>query len=149
MIGAHLPARTWLVPATVVGLGIGAAAGNAILLVAQTCDLCWQDLVIYGLGLPLALAAFLAAWFGATPMIMRRALLLAGLVVAVNVYLNAVHALRPATGGELACIDMPAADCAGAIGAYGVGWNLALSVAIVAVCIWGTFARPPRDAHAG
>lgn len=149
MIGAHLPARTWHVPATVVGLGIGAAAGNAVLLAVRMCDGCWQDLVIYGLGLPLALAAFLAAWFGTTPMIMRRALLLAGLVVAVNVYLNGVRGIGLRAGDELACIDMPAADCASAIGAYGVGWNLALSLAIVVICIWGTFARPPRDSSAG
>lgn len=149
MIGAYLPGRVWLVPAAVVGLGIAAAVGNAVLLVGGTCDACWQDLVIYGLGLPLALAAFLAAWFGATPMIMRRALLLAGLVVAVNVYLNMVRGIGVRAGDELACIDMQAAECADAIGAYGVGWNLGLSLAIVVVCIWGTFARPPLVSRAG
>ena len=149
MIGAHLPARTWLVPATVVGLGVAAAVGNAVLLVGGTCAACWQDLVIYGLGLPLALAAFLAAWFGATPMVMRRALLLAGLVVAVNVYLNAVGARSLGSTDGLACRDMPGAACAEATHAVGVGWNLALSVAIVAVCLWGTFARPPRAGATG
>ncbi len=149
MIGAYLPARTWLVPATVVGLGVAAAVGNAVLLVGGTCAACWQDLVIYGLGLPLALAAFLAAWVGATSMIMRRALLLAGLVVAVNVYLNMVRGRSIGGADELACIDMPVADCVPGIGAFGVGWNLVLSVAIAAVCLWGTFARPPRDVPAG
>jgi hypothetical protein len=133
----------------VVALGIAAAAGNAVLVVARTCDACWQDLVIYGLGLPLALAAFLAAWFGAIPMVMRRALLLAGLVVAVNVYLNVVRARNLGSTDELTCVDMPVAACGEAIGVFGVGWNLAFSVAIVAVCLWGTFARPPRDGATG
>jgi hypothetical protein len=147
MIGAYLPRREWLVPAVVVGLGLAAIAGNLAIAVGSTrCESCWQAIVVYAVGLPIALAALLAAGYGAAPMIMRRALLLAGLVFAVNFYLGflQVRGLRLAGPVEVCDARAPFACVDGAVPTIRIVWNLGLSTVLCTVSLWGTFARPPR-----
>lgn len=150
MLGAYLPERTWVVPGVVMVMGLAAVlADSIVLLFSPQCDACRQDLVVFGLGLPLAFAALLAARYSSAPMIARRALLLAGLVFTVNMYLNFLSARGAwADGDLLACGGgMGATEtCAAAeLERYRAGANMALSAMMAAVSLWGTFARPPRS----
>lgn len=137
------------------------------------CKLCLQERVPYYIGLPVALAALLAAMAGARPTVVRTLLLIAALIFAFNVYLGAYHA-----GAEWALWEGPS-DC-GATGSGPAtsagdlldqiddirivscseaswrflflsfaGWNLVVSLFLVAVAIWGAFrplAPEPRTA---
>ena len=147
MIGAYLPRREWLVPTAIMGLGLAAIVGNlAVAAVSAGCQSCWQAVVVYAIGLPIALAALLAAHYSAIPMISRRALLLAGLVFAVNIYLGFLQARGLwFPGTRDACDEVSPFACVdGAMPDFLVGWNLALPTALCAAALWGAFARPAR-----
>ncbi len=128
------------------------------------CALCLEERIPYYLGVPVALAALLAAWFVAPARLARLLLLLAALIFAWGAYLGIYHA-----GAEWGFWQGPA-DCgAGAAppttsaadilsqmegirivscteaswrfpagwGLSFAGWNAAISVLLAAVALWG------------
>lgn len=129
--------RRWFAPAAVLALGVVAVAGNAIAAFGETgCQACREGLVIAAVGLPIVLASLLAAIVGAAEMITRRSLLLAGLIFGMSIYLNVGRA-RAAWFSGTECVG---AECAGS---FWIGWNVALSAVMLAVAVWGAFAKAP------
>lgn len=133
----------------------------------QPCALCLEERLPYYVGLPIALVALLAAASGAKPTVPRLFLMVAGLVFAYNVYLGGYHA-----GAEWGFWAGPT-DCAatgdGVTGTTDIlaeletikvvsctevqwrflflsfaGWNVVVSLFLVAVAFWGAF-RPLKD----
>jgi len=130
----------------------------------QPCALCLEERLPYYVGLPIALVALLAAAAGAKPTVSRMFLMVAGLVFAYNVYLGGYHA-----GAEWGLWAGPT-DCAatgdGVTGTTDIlaeletikvvsctevqwrflflsfaGWNVVVSLFLVAVAFWGAFRR--------
>src|SRR5436309_2707716 len=168
--------REWFAPAAVfvVGLAaIGGAWGFQLIGGYVPCKLCLEQRVAYYVGLPVALAALLAALAGAKPTVVRTLLIIAGLIFATGIYLGAYQA-----GAEWKLWAGPS-DC-GATGAGPTqstgdllnqlknihvvscteaswrflflsfaGWNAVVSALLLAIAIWGAF-RPlaPEPVHA-
>jgi disulfide bond formation protein DsbB len=160
--------REMLAPAIVLGVGLATilgAWGFELIGGYAPCKLCLEERVPYYVGLPVALAALLAAAAGAKVTVPRMLLIVAGLIFAFNVYLGGYHA-----GAEWGWWSGPA-DC-GATGAPTTsdtdilaeletmapvvsctdvqwrmlflsfaGWNFVISLFLVAVSFWGAF-RP-------
>ena len=137
------------------------------------CALCLQQRVPYYIGLPVALAALLAALAGAKPTVVRTLLIVAALIFAFNVYLGAYHAgvewglwAGPAdcagtgsttttTGSLLEQIeDIQIVSCTEASWRLFflsfAGWNVVISVFLMAAALWGAFRplAPEPVAHA-
>ncbi|WP_421725606.1 disulfide bond formation protein B [Bauldia sp.] len=160
--------REMLAPAIVLVVGGSALAtawGFQLIGGFIPCELCLQQRVPYYIGLPIALAALLAAVAGAKPTAVRMLMMVAGLIFVFNVYLGVYHA-----GAEWAWWPGPA-DCgAGGAGPVGdvndllgqldsirivsctdatwrflglsfAGWNVVASLVLVAVAFWGAFRR--------
>ena len=149
----------------VVGLAtILAAWGFELLGGYAPCALCLQERLPYYVGLPLALIALLAAAAGAKATVPRMFLIVAGLVFAYNVYLGGYHAgaewgVWPgpsdcaATGGEvtgttdiLAELEtIKVVSCTEVQWRFlflsFAGWNVVISLFLVAVAFWGAFRR--------
>jgi disulfide bond formation protein DsbB len=158
-------------PAIILVVGLATILGAwAFQLIGgyQPCALCLEERLPYYVGVPLALVALLAAAAGAKPTVPRMFLMVAGLVFAYNVYLGGYHA-----GAEWGWWPGPT-DCAatsdGVTGTTDIlaeletikvvsctevqwrflflsfaGWNVVVSLFLVAVAFWGAF-RPLRDA---
>lgn len=154
-------------PAIILVVGLATILGAWAFQVLggyQPCALCLEERLPYYVGLPLALVALLAAAAGARPTVSRMFLLVAGLVFAYNVYLGGYHA-----GAEWGLWAGPT-DCAatgdGVTGATDIlaeletikvvsctevqwrflflsfaGWNVVVSLFLVAVALWGAFRR--------
>ncbi|MCP4383800.1 MAG: disulfide bond formation protein B [Hyphomicrobiales bacterium] len=162
--------REMLAPAIIVAVGgaaILAAWGFELIGGFVPCKLCLQERVPYYVGLPIALAALLAALAGAKPTVVRMLLMVAGLVFAVNVYLGVYHAGAEwgwwagpadcgAAGGPVDDVNdllnqldnIRIVSCTEAtwrlLGLSFAGWNAAVSVFLVATAFWGAF-RPLAD----
>src|SRR5262249_3996461 len=130
------------------------------------CKLCLEQRLPYYVGLPIALAAGLAAIAGAKPTVVRTLLIVAGLIFAYNIYLGVYQA-----GAEWKLWAGPA-DCGATSGGGAqstgdllnalknihvvsctdaswrflflsfAGWNAVISTALLAITMWGAF-RPP------
>jgi hypothetical protein len=120
----------------VLGLNVVAVIGAATLL-GSDCRACRQQLVVYFIGLPLVLVTFLAALGGAREMIIRRMLMFAGLVFAVNLYLGI------ALGDAPWSADRCGIDCGpqSAKPLIAFLWNIAFSAALLALALWAAFRR--------
>jgi disulfide bond formation protein DsbB len=164
-----------LAPLVVFAVGaatIAGAWGFELIGGFVPCKLCLEERLPYYVGLPMALAALLAALAGAKPTVVRMFLIVAGLVFAINVYLGTYHA-----GAEWGLWQGPA-DC-GAGGAgpatsandllaqlKGIrivscseaswrlfflsfaGWNAVVSLFLAVVALWGAFRPlPPEPAE--
>lgn len=157
--------REWFAPAAVFVIGtatILGAWGFQIVGGYLPCALCLQQRVPYYLGLPLVLAALLAALLGAKPSVPRSLLVIAGLIFAVNVFLAGYQA-----GAEWRLWEGPS-TCGGASGAGEgslldqirsirivsctdpswrflllsfAGWNAVVSAGLFVLSLWGAFRR--------
>jgi disulfide bond formation protein DsbB len=161
--------REALVPAIVFAVGlatIAAAWGFELIGGFEPCKLCLEQRVPYYVGLPVALAALLAALAGAKPTVPRMLLIVAGLIFAFNVYLGGYHAGAEWGwwAGPADCGDTGAADAGGDLLAQletirivscseaswrflflsFAGWNFVISLFLAAVALWGAF-RPLAD----
>ena len=164
-----------LAPAVVTvvgGLAIATAWGFQLIGGFVPCELCLQQRVPYYIGLPLALAAVLAALAGAKPSISRMLLIIAGLIFLYGFGLGIYHA-----GAEWAWWQGPT-DCGGGdgpvtdvgdllgqlddirivsctevagrfLGLSFAGWNVVASAFLVAVAMWGAFRPTARSQQAG
>jgi disulfide bond formation protein DsbB len=155
-------------PAIVLGVGlvtILTAWGFELIGGFQPCKLCLEERLPYYVGLPLALAALLAALAGAKPTVTRKLLLAASLVFAIGAGLGVYHAGAEwgwwsgpsdcgATGGIAAGTAADLLDqlknirivsCTEASWRFlflsFAGWNAVISLFLVVVGFWGTF-RP-------
>lgn len=149
----------------VVGLAtIVGAWGFEIIGKYAPCALCLQERLPYYVGLPVALAALLAAAAGARETVPRMLLLVAGLVFAYNIYLGTYHAgaewgwwAGPSDCGATGDSVTGGTDILAELETIRVvsctevqwrflflsfaGWNVVISLFLVAVCIWGAFRR--------
>ncbi|KAB2860512.1 MAG: disulfide bond formation protein B, partial [Bauldia sp.] len=78
-----------LAPLVVFAVGaatIAGAWGFELIGGFVPCKLCLEERLPYYVGLPMALAALLAALAGAKPTVVRMLLIVAGLIFAINVY---------------------------------------------------------------
>jgi len=162
--------REMLAPAIVVAVGlatIAAAWSFQAIGGFVPCKLCLQERVPYYVGLPMAIAALLAALAGAKPTVVRMLLIVAGLIFAYGAYLGGYHA-----GAEWGWWPGPT-DCGGTSGPVNqvddllnqlnnirivscteaswrflalsfAGWNAVVSVFLLATALWGAF-RPVAD----
>jgi disulfide bond formation protein DsbB len=164
--------REMIAPAIVLGVGLATivgAWGFELIGGYAPCKLCLEERIPYYVGLPVALAALLAAAAGAKVTVPRMLLIVAGLIFAINVYLAGYHA-----GAEWGWWTGPS-DC-GATGAPATsdtdilaeletmspvvsctevqwrmlflsfaGWNFVVSLFLLAVSLWGAF-RPVAGA---
>jgi disulfide bond formation protein DsbB len=136
------------------------------------CALCLQERMPYYLGLPVALAALLAAMAGAPPTVSRTLLIVAGLIFAFNVYLGGYHAgaewdwwpgpadcgsggaaTTSTTGDLLSQLEnIRIVSCTEATWRFlflsFAGWNLVVSLFLVAAATWGAFRPLARQADA-
>jgi disulfide bond formation protein DsbB len=132
------------------------------------CELCLKERIPYYVGVPLALAAFMAAALKAPPTVTRTLLFLTALCFAVGVALGTYHA-----GAEWGWWAGPS-DCGGGTGnttsagdllgklnnihvircdqaswrlpnvPWGLsfaGWNAVISLVLVVIALWGGLAR--------
>ncbi len=153
---------------TVVGLAtIATAWGFELIGGFVPCALCLQERAPYYIGLPLALAALLAALAGAKPTVVRMLLIMSVLIFAYGVYLGVYHAgaewgwwLGPADcGGDTGSVgtvddllsqiqNIRVVSCTTAswrlLGLSFAGWNAVVCIFLVAVGLWGAF-RPIAD----
>lgn len=171
--------REMLAPAIVVVVGgatIITAWGFELIGGFVPCALCLQERVPYYIGLPIALAALLAAVGGAKPTAVRMLLIVAGLIFAINVYLGVYHAGAEwgwwagpddcgGTGGPVGNVDdllgqldnIRIVSCTEAtwrlLGLSFAGWNAAASIFLLATALWGAFrplaAQPAPAGRAG
>jgi len=163
------PARRHEMQAPAIVLVVGLATilgawGFQLLGGYSPCALCLEERLPYYVGLPLALIALLAAAAGAKATVPRMFLIVAGLVFAYNVYLGGYHAgaewgLWPgptdcaATGAEVTgTTDLLAeletikvVSCTEVQWRFlflsFAGWNVVISLFLVAVAFWGAFRR--------
>ena len=87
--------REWFAPAVVLLLGLATilgAWGFQLIGGYVPCKLCLEQRVPYYIGLPVALAALLAAFAGAKPTVVRLLLIVAGLIFAFDIYLGTYQA---------------------------------------------------------
>lgn len=163
--------REMLAPGLVFVIGLATivtAWGFELIGGFVPCALCLQERVPYYIGLPLALAALLAAMAGAKPTVSRMLLMFSGLVFTYGVFLGIYHA-----GAEWAWWAGPA-DCGGPGGSvtdvndllsqldtirvvscteaswrlFGLsfaGWNAVASIVLVVVAFWGVFRPLTRE----
>jgi disulfide bond formation protein DsbB len=150
---------------------IAAAWGFELIGGYVPCALCLTERIPYYVGIPVALAALLAALFGGPAWLRRLLLLAVALVFAYGAYLGLYHAgaewgfwLGPAdcaagsappttsAADILARIEgMRVVSCTEASwrfpagwGLSFAGWNAAVSIVLVAAALWG--ALRPRTA---
>ena len=160
--------REAFAPAVVLAVGLATILGAwAFELIGHyvPCKLCLEERVPYYVGLPIALAAMLAAIAGAKPTVARTLLMAAGLIFAINVYLGLYHAgvewgwwagptdcgpggASPTTSASdllNRLQDIRIVSCAEASWRFAflsfAGWNAAVSLFLVAAALWGAF-RP-------
>jgi disulfide bond formation protein DsbB len=157
--------REMLAPAIVVFVSLATivgAWGFEVVGHYVPCKLCLEERLPYYVGIPVALAALLAASVGAKVTVPRLLLIGAGLIFAVNVYLGAYHAGAEwgwwtgptdcgATGGETtSATDLLAqleeiriVSCTEASWRFlylsFAGWNFVVSLFLVSVSMWGAF----------
>ncbi|HET7715228.1 MAG TPA: disulfide bond formation protein B [Bauldia sp.] len=152
----------------VVGLAtIVAAWGFELIGNYVPCKLCLEERLPYYVGLPVVLAALLAAAAGAKVTVPRMLLIVAALIFAVNVYLGAYHAgaewgwwAGPSDCGATGGSPTSSTDILAELETVRVvsctevqwrlaflsfaGWNFVVSLFLVAVALWGAF-RPLAD----
>lgn len=157
----------------VVGLAtILGAWGFQLIGGYEPCMLCLEQRLPYYIGLPVALAALLSAAAGAKPTVPRMFLMVAGLIFAYGAYLGAYHAgaewglwAGPTDCGATGDSVTDATDILAELETIKVvsctevqwrflflsfaGWNVVISVFLVAVSFWGAFRRlkDPSDAR--
>jgi disulfide bond formation protein DsbB len=139
------------------------------------CELCLQERLPYYVGVPVALAALLAAVAGAKPTVPRLLLIVAGLIFAYGIYLGIYHAgaewrfwmgptecsggsaLSTTTGDLLnalkrthvvSCIDPAFRFPAAPWGISLAGANALISIFLVAAAFWGAFRPLAREEEA-
>jgi disulfide bond formation protein DsbB len=163
--------REWFAPAAVLVLGLATilgAWGFQLIGGYVPCKLCLEQRLPYYLGLPLALAALLAALAGAKPTVVRLFLIVAGLIFAIGIYLGTYQAgaewklwAGPTDCGATGSGTQSTADLLNQLKNIHVvscteaswrflflsfaGWNAVVSVALVAIAIWGAFRPLPPE----
>jgi disulfide bond formation protein DsbB len=163
--------REWFAPAAVVLLGLATilgAWGFQLIGGYVPCKLCLEQRLPYYVGLPLALAALLAALAGAKPTVVRLFLIVAGLIFAIGIYLGTYQAGAEwklwagptdcgATGGGTQTTadllnqlkNIHVVSCTEASWRFlflsFAGWNAVVSVVLVALAIWGAFRPLPPE----
>ena len=161
----------WFAPAAVLVLGLATilgAWGFQLIGGYVPCKLCLEQRVPYYVGLPMALAALLAALAGAKPTVVRLLLIVAGLTFAFGIYLGAYQAgaewklwAGPTDCGATGSGTQSTADLLNQLKNIHVvscteaswrflflsfaGWNAVVSVALVAIAIWGAFRPLPPE----
>jgi disulfide bond formation protein DsbB len=165
--------REMLAPAIVFLVGVATIAtawGFELVGNYAPCKLCLEERLPYYAGVPVALAALLAAAGGAKATVPRLLLILAGLIFAINVYLGGYHAGAEwalwagpsdcgATGGgtrsagdllrsieEIRIVSCTEASWRFLFLSF-AGWNFVASLFLVAVSFWGAFRPIPREAE--
>ena len=163
-------------PAFILVLGLATILGAwAFQLVGGyvPCKLCLEQRVPYYVGLPLVLAALLAALAGAKPTVVRMFLIMAGLIFAYNFCLAVYQAgaewswwAGPADCGGGTATTTNAADLLNSLknikvvscteaswrlfGLSFAGWNAVVSLILFAAALWGAFRplAPSLSPHA-
>jgi disulfide bond formation protein DsbB len=163
--------REWFAPAAVLVLGLATilgAWGFQLIGGYVPCKLCLEQRVPYYVGLPMALAALLAALAGAKPTVVRMLLIVAGLTFAIGIYLGTYQAgaewklwAGPTDCGATGSGTQSTADLLNQLKNIHVvscteaswrflflsfaGWNAVASVVLVAIAIWGAFRPLPPE----
>jgi disulfide bond formation protein DsbB len=163
--------REWFAPAAVLVLGLATilgAWGFQLIGGYVPCKLCLEQRVPYYVGLPMALAALLAALAGAKPTVVRLLLIVAGLTFAMGIYLGTYQAgaewklwAGPTDCGATGSGTQSTADLLNQLKNIHVvscteaswrflflsfaGWNAVASVVLVAIAIWGAFRPLPLE----
>jgi disulfide bond formation protein DsbB len=166
--------REWFAPAALLVLGLATilgAWGFQLIGGYVPCKLCLEQHVPYYVGLPMALAALLAALAGAKPTVVRLLLIVAGLILAIGIYLGTYQAgaewklwAGPTDCGATGSGTQSTADLLNQLKNIHVvscteaswrflflsfaGWNAVASIVLVAIAIWGAFRPlPPEPVH--
>jgi disulfide bond formation protein DsbB len=166
--------REWFAPAALLVLGLATilgAWGFQLIGGYVPCKLCLEQRVPYYVGLPMALAALLAALAGAKPTVVRLLLIVAGLILAIGIYLGTYQAgaewklwAGPTDCGATGSGTRSTADLLNQLKNIHVvscteaswrflflsfaGWNAVASIVLVAIAIWGAFRPlPPAPVH--
>jgi disulfide bond formation protein DsbB len=163
--------REMQAPAIVFAVGLATilgAWGFELIGNYAPCKLCLEQRLPYYIGLPVALCALLAAAAGAKITVPRMLLLVAGLIFAINVYLGGYHAgaewgwwAGPSDCGATGDATTSTTDLLAELETIRVvsctevqwrflflsfaGWNVLVSLFLVAVSLWGAF-RPVAGA---
>jgi disulfide bond formation protein DsbB len=163
--------REWFAPAALLVLGLATilgAWGFQLIGGYVPCKLCLEQRVPYYVGLPMALAALLAALAGAKPTVVRLLLIVAGLTFAMGIYLGTYQAgaewklwAGPTDCGATGSGTQSTADLLNQLKNIHVvscteaswrflflsfaGWNAVASVVLVAIAIWGAFRPLPPE----
>ena len=163
--------REWFAPAALLVLGLATilgAWGFQLIGGYVPCKLCLEQRVPYYVGLPMALAALLAALAGAKPTVVRLLLIVAGLILAIGIYLGTYQAgaewklwAGPTDCGATGSGTQSTADLLNQLKNIHVvscteaswrflflsfaGWNAVASVVLVAIAIWGAFRPLPPE----
>ena len=163
--------REWLPPLAVLVLGLATilgAWGFQLIGGYVPCKLCLEQRVPYYVGLPVTLAALLAALAGAKPTVVRLLLIIAGLIFAIGIYLGTYQAGAEwklwagptdcgATGGGTQSTadllnqlkNIHVVSCTEASWRFlflsFAGWNAVVSIVLVALAIWGAFRPLPPE----
>lgn len=142
-------ARVWFAPALVAAAGAVAAGMQAAILGAGwLCPLCRQQAIGAAIGAVLALVAFLSAAAGANAMIVRRLLMVSGLVFAVTAYLVLAPLLQIDGAPALLCGEAGDPVPCGSeslpfVLRHHQTWSVLLSAALTALAFWGVFRPDP------
>ena len=163
--------REWFAPAALLVLGLATilgAWGFQLIGGYVPCKLCLEQRVPYYVGLPMALAALLAALAGAKPTVVRLLLIVAGLILAIGIYLGTYQAgaewklwAGPTDCGATGSGTHSTADLLNQLKNIHVvscteaswrflflsfaGWNAVASIVLVAIAIWGAFRPLPPE----
>jgi disulfide bond formation protein DsbB len=163
--------REWFAPAALLVLGLATilgAWGFQLIGGYVPCKLCLEQRVPYYVGLPMALAALLAALAGAKPTVVRLLLIVAGLILAFGIYLGTYQAgaewklwAGPTDCGATGSGTQSTADLLNQLKNIHVvscteaswrflflsfaGWNAVASIVLVAIAIWGAFRPLPPE----
>lgn len=156
--------------AALAGLGMAATVGGALLFQHVggyiPCALCLEQRTPHYIGIPVALAAFVLARLRASPVLVRSALLVVGLLMLWSTGLGIYHAgvewsfwPGPADCGAVGGVDLsgdllqsldalrPPSCTEAALRILGLslaGWNAILSALLAAIALRGAFARGDR-----
>ena len=154
-------------PAIVLAVGLATilgAWGFQLIGGYVPCKLCLEERMPYYVGLVVTLCALLAALAGAKPTVPRMLLLVAALVFAYNIYLGGYHAgaewgwwAGPSDCGATGDATTTETDILAELETVRVvsctevqwrflflsfaGWNVVISVFLVAAALWGAFRR--------
>lgn len=158
--------------AAVLALGMAVVVGTALGFQYfggyMPCELCLKERIPYYLGVPLMIAAFIAAAAKAPPAVVRGLIALGALIMIVGAGLGIYHAgvewhfwAGPSSctgfgdpGGsdassllsDLNTIKPPSCDQAAGrfLGISFAGWNVVASIALAVIALKTAFGRPAR-----